>query len=161
MQQTNLQKNVSMEEMFPLIEECLKNGSEIKFSPRGNSMYPMLRDQRDEVVLVRPLDLLKKDDLVFYRRSNGQFVLHRIIAVKNENEFVLCGDAQWIKEYPIYRNQIIGVVRAFYRRNQMIDCSQSKGYRLYCRVWGFLFPVRYYLFLPRRILFKLYRLLLK
>ena len=39
----------NLETMLPLIEECLENGQNVKFSPRGISMLPMIRQGKDSV----------------------------------------------------------------------------------------------------------------
>ena len=73
--------NVSLEQVLPLIQECLAAGQDVSFTPRGISMQPMLRNGQDSVVLSPVNKPLKKYDLPLYRRPDGQFVLHRIVAV--------------------------------------------------------------------------------
>lgn len=136
-----MSKRICLREVNPLIEETLQGGGEVAFAPAGNSMRPMLRSRQDKIVLVRPPEKLKKHEIPLYRRDNGQFVLHRVVGV-NKDGYALCGDHQWQVEYGIMDEQIIGVVKAFYRGDKYIDCKASKAYRLYCVIWTKLIPAR-------------------
>ena len=97
--------------------------------PSGPSMQPLLRMHRDAAVLVAPVFPLRKYDVILYRRKNGQYVLHRIIAVK-EDGYVLCGDAQWRKEYPVTDDMVIGVMQGYFKDETYHACT-SFGYRAY------------------------------
>lgn len=134
-------KRVFLWEVNPLIEETLRGGGEVAFTPAGYSMLPMLRNRQDKIILVQPPLQLKKYDIPLYRRENGQFVLHRVVAVK-KNGYIMCGDNQGQVEYGVSHEQIIGVVKAFYRGDKYIDCKAGKGYRLYCVLWTNLIPAR-------------------
>ena len=70
---------VSMEELVPLIREVLSNGQSVRFSPKGTSMLPMLRQGIDSVVLSPVTCRLKKYDIPLYQRDDGSYILHRII----------------------------------------------------------------------------------
>ncbi len=108
-------------------------------APDGRSMQPMLRSRRDAVVLVAPHFPLKKYDVILYRRASGQYVLHRVISVKNG--YVICGDRLWRKEYGIRDENVIGVAEGFFRDKKYVPCT-NRGYQLYCRVWCALRPMR-------------------
>lgn len=123
-----------MTELSPLIAETLQNGREVIFTVTGSSMLPMLYHRRDKVCLVSPPDkkLLKKYDIPLYVRQDGKYVLHRIVAIKAEG-YVIRGDNQWSKEYPVLPSQIIGVVKGFWRAGNYIDCGNF-WYQVYCRL---------------------------
>ena len=76
-------KEVELKEIYPFLSEMLECGNSISFKPNGTSMLPLLRQGLDSVVLAKPKNAPEKLDIVFYRRSNGQFVLHRAVNVKN------------------------------------------------------------------------------
>lgn len=126
-------KEYSLEELMPLIREQLSLGQHVRFSPRGTSMLPMLRQGIDQVVLSPLPEKLSKYDLPLYQRDNGQYVLHRIVACE-EASYVCMGDNQFQKEKGIRQHQMIAVVTAFYRADKRHSASESK-YRLYCRFW--------------------------
>lgn len=115
-------KQISLNQAFLLIEEKLQNGGEVTFKPRGISMLPLLRQGKDSVTISPVTNALKKKDTIFYRRPNGQFVLHRIVG-KNDDGYILCGDNQDVKEYGVKPEYIIGVLTAVKRGTRTIDCN--------------------------------------
>lgn len=127
---------------MPLIKERLAAGQSVRFSPKGTSMLPMLRQGIDSVVLSPLSGELRKFDLPLYQRDNGQFVLHRIVAAKGT--YTCIGDNQFELERGVRLNQMIGVVTAFYRGEKRHSVFELR-YRLYCRVW-------HYTRFPRRVL---------
>lgn len=121
------------------IEEVLKEKNVYVSTTVGVSMYPMLRNRRDTIV-IRPYEgRLKKYDVPLYKRGND-YVLHRIVKVLPDS-YVICGDNCLNKEYGITDEQILGVLTEFYRDGTHIDMS-SAGYRLYARTWVALYPLR-------------------
>ena len=118
-----------------LIEQYIKENGEFIAIPVGTSMYPMLRNRRDSVYLVRyDGQGLKKYDLPVYKRANGQQVMHRCLG-KDENGYIMCGDNQWTLEYGIKDEQIIAVAKGFYRDEKYIP-NENKGYQLYYKLWA-------------------------
>ena len=124
---------------MPLIKECLAAGRSVRFSPKGTSMLPMIRQGIDKVVLSPLPNKLKKFDLPLYQRKNGQYVLHRIIKIKDT--YTCIGDNQFELEHGLQHDQMIGVVSAF-TRGDMEHSVKEPGYWLYCRLWHYSRPVR-------------------
>ena len=108
-------------------------------------MLPLLHGGKDSITLKKPTEALKKYDVPLYRRGDGSFVLHRIIGIGKEG-YVMCGDHQTIKEYPVKQEDIIAVMVSLERKGKHIDCN-AFGYKLYSRVWTFLLPLRPIFFL--------------
>lgn len=131
----------SMDSLMPLIRERLAAGQTVRFSPRGISMLPMLRQGIDSVVLSPLPDKLRKYDLPLYQRRNGQYVLHRI--VKAEKTYTCIGDNQFDLELGLERGQMIALVTAFYRKDKLWRCD-SPIYRLYCTFWHHSRPLRHF-----------------
>ena len=129
----------SMEILVELMEEPLAEGREVGLTTRGNSMWPLLLSGRDKIFLKR-LDFYKKYDIILYKRDNGSYVLHRIVGEKN-GAFILAGDGEFKKEYPIYKNQIEAGAVGGVRKGRPFSCTDFP-YRLYSVVWTFLLPVR-------------------
>ena len=134
-----LEHNVRMEEMLPLIRECLAQGQKVRFAPRGTSMLPMLRQGVDTVVLAPVPERLEKYDLPLYQRKDGQFVLHRIVAAGET--YTCMGDNQFIPEPGLDHGQMIALVTAFTRGEKEHSVDEA-SYRLYCRFWHYSRPVR-------------------
>ena len=138
----SLQSNgVRLEQVMPLMEEMLASGRSVSFSPRGTSMLPMLRQGVDTVKLSPAPAKLRKFDLPFYQRDDGQYVLHRIISTGDT--YTCMGDNQFLPEPGVRRDQIIAVVTSFSRGSREISV-QSPGYHLYCRFWHYSRPVRHF-----------------
>ena len=130
-----------MDELIPLIRERLEAGQTVKFSPKGISMLPMLRQGRDSVVLAKPPERLRKYDVPLYVRPDGKYLLHRVIAVEQDNRYTCMGDNLFEREEGILHSEVIAVVVAFTRDSKMIPVSRL-SYRLYCRFWYAVKPFR-------------------
>ena len=127
-----IDQHVKMAELLPIMLEGLANGQEVKLSPMGISMLPMLRQGIDSVILSPLPQKLKKYDLPLYQRDNGQFVLHRI--VKAGDDYTCMGDNQFAEEKGIRHDQMIAVVTSFTRGEKKHSVKEFP-YRLYCRLW--------------------------
>lgn len=136
-------KKITMEQLAPVIEETLKSGGTFEIAVKGTSMLPLLVEGRDTVVLGAAPEMLKKDDIPFYRRPDGAFVLHRVWDVK-DGSYTMCGDNQWVEETGVLQSQIIGKVVSIRRKGREFPVT-SKRYRFYCAFWRALFPVRKYI----------------
>lgn len=132
-------KKVSLTEIYPIIKEKIDNGGSVQIPITGTSMLPLLLRDRDSVELVR-CESPKKGDIIFYRRDNGQFVLHRIIDT-DENGYVLCGDNQWYREKGIRDHNIIAVVTSITRKGRTFSVK-NLPYRMYSKIWIAVLPMR-------------------
>ena len=61
------------------IEKVLAEQGFVISTIKGDSMLPMLDDEKDSVKITAVRGVLNKYDLPLYRRPGGQLVLHRII----------------------------------------------------------------------------------
>lgn len=133
-------KQLSLEDLIPTIRQTLAQGRNVRFTPGGASMLPMLRHNRDVVILSPLPPKLKKYDLPLYRRDDGQYVLHRVVKVGDT--YTCMGDNQFHKEPNLRHDQMIGIVTAFIRDGKTVPVTALR-YRLYCRLWHFgRFPRR-------------------
>ena len=131
---------MNLGDMMPLILECLSNGQSVRFSPRGISMLPMLRQGIDSVVLSPLPDVLRKYDLPLYRRDDGKYILHRIVDVGET--YTCMGDNQFAAEKGLRRDQMIALVTGFYRAEKYHSVREP-GYLLYSRFWHYSRPIRH------------------
>lgn len=134
-------KKTDLDSLMPLIKERLSSGHSVTFSPRGISMLPMLRQGKDTVTLSPITAPLKKYDLPLYRRDDGKFVLHRIVAVGEDYSCI--GDNQYYLESGLRHDQMIAVVSKFKRGKRVISVN-SLWYKLYCRFWHNTRPFRFF-----------------
>ncbi len=147
-------KKVSLEDMYPTIKELLENGGTVELPITGTSMLPLLIQGRDSVEITKCVTA-KKSDIIFYRRDDGHFVLHRIIG-KDENGYVLCGDNQVAKEYKISDKHIIGVVKSIKRKHKSFSVDKL-SYKIYSQIWIILLPIRNIIMFPIRRMKRLYK----
>lgn len=136
------------------IEDVLKEEGVFVSTTVGVSMFPMLRNRRDTII-VRPYEgRLKKYDVPLYKRGKD-YILHRIVEVRPES-YVICGDNCIRKEYGITDEQILGVLTGFYRGSKQINMD-GMGYKLYVRIWCSIYPIRKAVSIPRRLAAKIWR----
>lgn len=143
--------SVPMEELMPILQLQMETAGSAVLHVTGYSMMPMLRHKQDSVVLSLMTESPKKGDLMLYRRENGAYILHRILKKKPEH-YICCGDNQFQKE-TVKESQMLAVVTAFTRKGKKISID-SKGYRLYVKLWVALHPIRWMYLIPRRLLGK-------
>lgn len=125
----------------PAMEQALNENGEVVACTSGISMYPMLRHRKDMVVIETVKRQLKKYDVPLYRLNSGKLVLHRILEVRPD-VYVIRGDNLLHKEY-VKPEQIIGVLKAFYRNGKFVDCAESRKYQVYIFCMRYSFPLRY------------------
>ena len=99
----------SLAAMEPMFRAVITGGGVFTLQPRGNSMRPTIVPGRDTVSIVALSGRALLYDILFYKRPDGQFVLHRVAAVE-EDSYTLCGDYQVDFEYGVKEDWIIGVV---------------------------------------------------
>ena len=124
-------------------KEQLELHGKIIYTNVGTSMMPLLREGRDVMIIERPSGRLKKYDVPLYIRSDGMYVLHRILKVR-KNDYVICGDHCTFKEYGITDDDIVGVLTGVIRDGKTIT-TDSLGYKLYYHLWCDFFPIRVFL----------------
>lgn len=139
------------EMLIPELLALLEQTPSVPLTISGNSMTPFLAHGRDTVFLSKVTRPLKKGDMIFYRRQNGQYVLHRICRV-HPDSFDLVGDAQTYIETGIRPEQVLAVVNTVRRKGRLLE----KGHfwwdffemfwlriiplrPLVCRIYGRLF----------------------
>lgn len=121
----------------------------------GSSMMPMLRQNRDVMIIERVSGRLKKYDCPLYKRADGKYVLHRILKVR-KNDYVIAGDHCTKKEYGITDADIIGVLTGFIRDGKVIT-TDNKLYKLYYHLWCDLFYVRVAIISTKSFLYRVFR----
>lgn len=128
------------------IEDVLENEGIYVATICGVSMYPMLRNRRDTVVIKPYTGRLKRFDVPLYKVGD-KYILHRIIKVLPDS-YVIRGDNLQQKEYGITDEDILGVLTNFYRDEKEIDIK-GWAYKTYVYIW-------HYIFYPRTFIKKVY-----
>ena len=133
-------KQVNMSVLSAVIIDSLNNNSDVNLTVTGNSMYPIFRGGVDSVLLTVKSNI-KKYDIPLYKRENGDYILHRIVKIK-DNCLYIVGDNQTNIEYPVYSHQVLAIVKGFYRKGKYISCD-NVFYKLYSFFWVLILPYRH------------------
>ena len=119
-------------------EDLLQKDGRLVYKTKGTSMEPMLRQNRDLVIIEVPSSRLQKYDVALYRRDD-KYVLHRVIGV-DDGFYRIRGDNTYaIEQIPF--DAVIGVLARFNRKGKMHDVTEP-GYRFYVRFWNAIYPLR-------------------
>lgn len=121
-------------------EEQLKLYGKIIYKNKGVSMRPLIRQGRDAMIIERPQGRLHRYDCPLYVRSDGAYVLHRVLKVR-EKDYVICGDNCIHREYGITDEQIIGVLTGVIRDGKRTVSVNDFWYKVYSHLWcDFFYP---------------------
>lgn len=112
-------KKVDTNEYISVLKELVEEGKEVSLLIAGSSMSPFICHGRDYIFFKAPDRELKKGDMVFYQRKSGQYVMHRIYKIKDD-EYYMVGDAQTAIEGPLDREQIFALVTKVQRKGKWI-----------------------------------------
>ena len=132
-----LPNEVLLEEIAVLLAE----GREVVFRPKGNSMLPFIRGDRDSVIL-RKKEQVEIGDILLVR-YRGRYVLHRLIR-RDGDRLTLMGDGNIAGTETCGEADVIGTVVAVEKDNGR---RRQPGK---ARLWRALKPFR-------RIILALYR----
>ena len=106
-------------------------------------MLPLIREESDLVVIRKPVQPLKKHDIVLYRiqkekaasapgAAENTYVLHRIIKCE-EDRCIILGDNCISLEY-VPKTAVVGVMSGLLRQKEAVNLKSIK-YRLYMNLW--------------------------
>ena len=127
-------------------EEELERSGTLVFTNRGRSMLPLLRENRDLMVIEKKgPERCKKYDAVLFKRGD-RYVMHRILQVR-EQDYYIVGDNCRKGEY-VRDEQILGVLKQVVRDGKTIDV-EDPAYQRYVHLWCDWFPLRSGLFALR------------
>ncbi|MCQ2507305.1 MAG: S24/S26 family peptidase [Dorea sp.] len=140
------------DQYISILKEIAETGKEVSLMVSGCSMNPFLGDKRDMISFTRPDRELRRGDMVFYQRADGQYVMHRICRVKQDGYYIT-GDAQTEIEGPVQREQIFGLVQKVCRKGRWIG-PEDFWWRFFAHVWIRLIPLR-------PMILKMYKLIFK
>ena len=119
-EQNELIKKLGDDGIVKIILSKLSCGEKVTLTVTGNSMEPFLFDGTDKVILQKIKEPPKRGDIVFYRRKNGAYVLHRVVRKKGDI-YYFSGDAQRRVEGPIFKNQLLAVCKEVIREEKRVS----------------------------------------
>ena len=105
-----MNEKMKFETVMPIINEAFEKGEAFSFTPNGVSMKPFITGGKTKVTIEKYTGGAKKHDVVFYKRDDGKYVMHRIVKIYPDS-FGVCGDNQWWVE-KVFDRQIFAIVTA-------------------------------------------------
>ena len=112
----------------------------------GDSMEPLLYDRDTHVVIMPLTGELHTGDIPLYQRPSGQLVMHRIIKLDSDFYYTRGDNRCGLEMVP--KAWVYGIVTEIYRRDNKIPIRDKK-YRLYVKIWGILYPLRWLIYKVR------------
>lgn len=148
--------------LFENVIRLMREGREVIIPVKGYSMNPLIRQDKDLVVLegvesgtassVGKIKRVWPYDIVLFR-YNGKFILHRILSIDGDN-VVIQGDGNIKGVEKCKLDNIYGrVTKILINGKRELD-PYSKRSVLFFRIWKFLRPVRRYILGVYRRLWK-------
>ena len=119
-----MENKTKFETIMPLINEAFENGIGFSFKPNGISMRPFIMGGKTLVTIEKYTGGANKFDIVFYKRDDGKYVMHRIVKMFDDC-YGVCGDNQWWVE-KVNDAQIFAIAAN-------VDGKKSMGSILYLR----------------------------
>ena len=137
-------KKVSNEVFFAWVEEEIAQGKPVCFRLKGNSMFPLLKNGKDSVILENcSIDELKPMDVVLFR-YRGSHVLHRIIQ-RNGDDLLIQGDGSIVAMEQCTVKDVVGKVTAICRPSEKILSVDNWKWTLPSRLWRISNPLRVFM----------------
>ena len=134
------EKNLSCESKeFAIIAiELLSSGKTLRFTAKGGSMDPLIRD--GDTLFLAPADpsRIKLGDVVFISDEEGRPRIHRVIKInghQGQKTFLVHGDRSNCADGTFPPDRVFGKVTAIEREGQWISFDQPL-YRLLGRLAG-------------------------
>ncbi len=128
---------------FEVVKDILAEKGELVGTTSGKSMEPLFRNQKDRAVIIPLPQRLKVNDVILYRKTDtNEVILHRIVKFKNGKP-ILRGDNLYRNETQIPSDDILGIMKGFYRNGKYYECKKSLSYKLYVFFLRISYPIKY------------------
>ena len=127
---------------FAQVDDLLEAGESVQLTVKGYSMRPLLRNERNMVVLRSPAqhDALQVGDVVLFR-YHGRHILHRIVAIDGDR-LTIAGDGLYLQQEHCLTRDVVGVVEMVIRKkNGRIIRTDSTYWKRMSRLWLSLPPL--------------------
>ena len=127
-------KQIPNDLFFEWVESEIAQGRSVQIRLKGVSMYPLLREGKDEVILSScPMEELQPMDVVLFR-YHGTHVLHRIIQ-RDGDQLTLQGDGSFSVKENCSVLDVIARVEAVVRPSGKVIPVGSWRWRLPSWLW--------------------------
>lgn len=124
------------------IWDYVNSGNTLLKTVVGISMEPLLHARTSIVKIEKPKSDLNVNDVVLFMRPNGDYVLHRIVKVR-ESDYLICGDNQiWYEIVP--KDMIVGIMIEYSPDGAEFYSIESPEYLSYVKKHCNFYWLKYY-----------------
>ena len=125
---------ISNKLFFEGVEQLLREGQEAEFILRGHSMRPLLRDNRDRVIIAPIGNEEPTVGEVYLFRYQGRHLLHRLHRIEGDT-LVMRGDGNYQLEERCQTDALVArLVRVRRPSGKVINCS-SRNWHCKSTIW--------------------------
>lgn len=109
-------------------EDVIAEHGRLVYTNVGDSMLPIVRE--GNLLIIEAVKApLKVGDVPLYKRDSGQYVLHRIVGIKN-GKYTMRGDNRTVEEKGITDRHIIGVLTGIVRNGKTFPVETVEEYNV-------------------------------
>ena len=110
------------------IEHALQTDGYLLYTNKGVSMMPLLRQNHDVMHIVAQHSGFKVDDVVLFKRDNGQYVIHRITKIHEGGLYTIIGD-NCIGGELVREDQLLGRLIKIHRDGTTLSVTDPRYLR--------------------------------
>ena len=127
-------KQIPNQLFFEWVEQEIAEGRSVRFRLVGHSMFPLIRNGKDEVLLTPCTDEeLRPMDVVLFRYQ-GKHVLHRILR-REGSRLILQGDGSLVAKELCNTADVVGKVSQIVHPSGMTVSVHHWSWRLSSFLW--------------------------
>jgi len=126
---------------YSSFEKILSERGVLVYTNRGNSMFPLIKEGKDILVISSQTELVAPFDIILTKRPSGRYLLHRIIRKNHDGTFDTAGDNSYKYDSGIRPTEIIGKLTAIIRNDKKNELN-SLSYKIYVLIWCRFFFLR-------------------
>ena len=119
---------------FAEVERMISEGQNVTIPVKGFSMRPMMRSEKDKVILTAHSDNDIKQRAVMLFRHNGHHIMHRIITIDG-NDITFAGDGNYRIREQATKDDIVAQVTAIIRPSGRTISLDSRRWKIYSTLW--------------------------
>lgn len=133
---------LSADNFFLLADELLKENMKVVFRVSGRSMWPLLRNRLDSVLLAPLGRVVRRGDIVLMKvpEPHNRYILHRVYKVSG-GLMGTQGDGCLEADPPVPLDCVLGRVEAVLRGKRTLSCDGTL-LRAYTALWMAFTPLR-------------------
>ena len=125
---------LSNEIFFAEVEHMIGEGQRVTIPVKGFSMRPMMRSEKDKVMLTAHTGADIKVGAVMLFKHNGHHIMHRIAGIEG-NKITFAGDGNYRITEQAAREDIVAKVTAIIRPSGRTISLDSHRWRVYSSIW--------------------------